>query len=270
MVGYVEAFLSRMAHAGPLSPLQQVQLFTGGLPDPIRTDVELQAPTDLQRAMGLERAYERRAAALTGAGTVRVQRPTPRPQPLPLPSPLIASPTPAPATTTIQAPPRPLRRLSPAEMAERRRQGLCFNCDKQYVRGHKCQRLFYLEVTDDDDTDLPEETAHQEVPPPLISLHAITGIRLADTMQIRVAIGPHVLTALLDSGSTQNFVSEVAAHKVGLRFDDSSGARVTVANGDRVTCRGVARNVVIRIDDDHFQVDCYAIPLDCYDLVLGV
>jgi len=154
-------------------------------------------------------------------------------------------------------------------MAERRRKGLCFNCDEQYVRGHKCQRLFYLEVTDPDGTDLPEEAAHQE-PPPLISLHVITGIRSADTMQIRVAIGPHVLTALLDSGSTHNFVSEVAAHKVGLRFDDSSGARVTVANGDRVACRGVALNVAIRVDDDHFQVDCYAIPLDCYDLVLGV
>ena len=99
-------------------------------------------------------------------------------------------------------------------MAERRRKGLCFNCDEQYVRGHKCQRLFYLEVTDPDDTDLPEEAAHQEELPPLISLHAITGIRSADTMQICVAIGPHVLTALLDSGSTHNFVSEVAAHRV--------------------------------------------------------
>ena len=216
VVGYVEAFLSRMAHTGPLSPLQQVQLFTGGLPDPIRTDVELQALADLQRAMGLARAYERRAAALPGAGPVRAQRPASRPQPLPLPSLPAASLTPAPATTTIQAPPRPLRRLSPAEMAERRRQGLCFNCDEQYVRGHKCQRLFYLEVTDTDDNDLPEEAAHQEEPPPLISLHAITSIRSADTMQIRVAIGPHVLTALLDSGSTHNFVSEVAAHKVGL------------------------------------------------------
>ena len=101
VVGYVEAFLSRMAHAGSLSPLQHVQLFTGGLPDPIRTDVELQAPADLQRAMGLARAYERRAVAHPGAGPVRAQRPAPRPQPLPLPSPPIASPTPAPATTTI-------------------------------------------------------------------------------------------------------------------------------------------------------------------------
>ena len=69
-------------------------------------------------------------------------------------------------------------------------------------------------TTDPDDTDLPEETTHQEEPPPLIALHAITGIRSADTMQIRVAIGPHVLTALLDSSSTHNFVSGVAAHRV--------------------------------------------------------
>jgi hypothetical protein len=41
VAGYQEAFQARMAHAGPLSPLQQVQLFTGGLSDPIRTDVEL-------------------------------------------------------------------------------------------------------------------------------------------------------------------------------------------------------------------------------------
>jgi hypothetical protein len=50
--------LAKMAHAGPLSPEQQVRLFTGGLPEPIRVDVELQAPQDLQRAMALARAYE--------------------------------------------------------------------------------------------------------------------------------------------------------------------------------------------------------------------
>jgi hypothetical protein len=33
-------------------------------------------------------------------------------------------------------------------MLERRRQGLCYNCDEPYVRGHKCQRLFYLEIAD--------------------------------------------------------------------------------------------------------------------------
>jgi hypothetical protein len=33
-------------------------------------------------------------------------------------------------------------------MAKRRRQGLYYNCDEQYVQGHRCPRLFYLEDTD--------------------------------------------------------------------------------------------------------------------------
>ena len=33
-------------------------------------------------------------------------------------------------------------------MADRRKLGLCYNCDEQYVRGHQCQHLFYLEVPD--------------------------------------------------------------------------------------------------------------------------
>jgi hypothetical protein len=36
-------------------------------------------------------------------------------------------------------------------MMERRRHGLCYNCDELFVRGHHYQRLFYLEATADDD-----------------------------------------------------------------------------------------------------------------------
>lgn len=73
---YQENFQARMAHAGYLSPAQQVQLFTEGLPEPLRTDVELQAPADLQHAMSLARAFERHSSALTSANASRVPRPT--------------------------------------------------------------------------------------------------------------------------------------------------------------------------------------------------
>jgi len=46
------------------------------------------------------------------------------------------------------APQQPFHRLKLTEMLERRRQGLCFNCDEPYVRGHHCQRLFFLEADD--------------------------------------------------------------------------------------------------------------------------
>ena len=128
-------------------------------------------------------------------------------------------------------------------MAERRRQGLCYNCDEPYVQGHRCQRLFYLEVSDFDESEEldPEKDPENSELPPLISLHAITGIRPEETMQLRVNIGNHELTALLDSGSTHNFVSMEAARHIGLSFHDSKGKNVVVANGDRVACRGLAR-----------------------------
>uniref|UniRef100_A0A453KTC8 Uncharacterized protein n=1 Tax=Aegilops tauschii subsp. strangulata TaxID=200361 RepID=A0A453KTC8_AEGTS len=43
---------------------------------------------------------------------------------------------------------RPFRRLTSAELLERRRQGLCFNYDEPYTPRHACPRLFYLEVAD--------------------------------------------------------------------------------------------------------------------------
>jgi hypothetical protein len=57
---YMSAFQAHLAHAGRLDPLQQAQLFTGGLPKHIRVDVELHEPSDLHRAMRLAWAFERR------------------------------------------------------------------------------------------------------------------------------------------------------------------------------------------------------------------
>jgi hypothetical protein len=157
-------------------------------------------------------------------------------------------------------------------MAERRRQGLCYNCDEQFVRGHKCPRLFFLEVADPEeevpnlmDDPLPVTDAE-----PFISLNAITGIRGEDTMQVRVTIGTHEFTALLDSGSTTNFISLAAGRAAHLMFQSGGGAYVRVANGDRVDCSGLARDVAIRIGQEEFTIDCFSIPLDCHDLVLGV
>ena len=168
---YQDLFQARLAHAGYLSPLQQVQLFTGGLPDQIRIDVELQAPMDLQRAMSLARAYERRSVTLQPTATNRSSRFPPRATAAPQITATPTSTTPT-ATTAPPAPSLPFRRLTPSEMVERRRQGLCYNCDEPYVRGHKCPRLFYLEVTDfmEQDPEVQDE-GHQEEQPPLISLH---------------------------------------------------------------------------------------------------
>jgi hypothetical protein len=76
-------------------------------------------------------------------------------------------------------------------MQERRRQGLCYNCEEQYVRGHVCPRLFFLEVdnfldadeeaaADDAAVASPEEAAaaaDAHTHALVVSVHALAGIR---------------------------------------------------------------------------------------------
>ncbi|XP_021307871.1 uncharacterized protein LOC110432212 [Sorghum bicolor] len=227
--------------------------------------------------MHLARAYERRnAPAPLALPAPQRRRSTGVPATFPA-SASSSSPTPA-AAAAVQ---RPFKRLSPEEMADRRKQGLCYNCDEPYIRGHKCARLFFLEAADyiveepdDSDEDGPAASG-TSLPPfdpdaPMISLSAITGIRAPSTMQLQVRIGAHHLTALLDSGSTHNFISTEAAGRVGVPLQDSRGAHVVVANSDRVECRGLARGVPLQIGAESFRVDMYSIPVHGCDIVLGI
>jgi hypothetical protein len=49
----------------------------------------------------------------------------------------------------------PRQWLTPAEMAQRRTDGLCYNSDEKFAYGHKCKCVFVLEV-------LPEDIGEEE------------------------------------------------------------------------------------------------------------
>ncbi|KAK1661786.1 hypothetical protein QYE76_049945 [Lolium multiflorum] len=272
---FAERFQALACHAPGVTGQQRAELFIGGLPDHIRVDVELQAPQDLQTAMHYARAYERRAQAMPPGPPSRGGRPTARPPPPAArpdrPNPT-APPTPAPAAT------RTFRRLTPAEQLERRRLGLCFNCDEPYAPGHICPRLFYLETVD----DLEEDTLAEPSAPPepatttapatafVVSLHALAGIRHERTMLLPVTIRGEHLVALLDTGSTHNFLPATTMRRLGLQPSGGAHLRVTVANGDRLQCHGLAQHVPLTIGDEHFTITCAGIDLGCFDFILGV
>ena len=126
----------------------------------------------------------------------------------------------------------PIKRLTSAEQEERRRLGLCYNCDEKFSRGHNrvWKRLFFLDGTvEDDDTEEPTEEAGSEESP-AFSLQAIAGVRLSNTMQVHVQLGTTCLVALLDSGSTHNFISDDAAQLTGLPLQLRPRLTATVAN----------------------------------------
>ncbi|WVZ96971.1 LOW QUALITY PROTEIN: hypothetical protein U9M48_042546 [Paspalum notatum var. saurae] len=119
------------------------------------------------------------------------------------------------------------KRLSPEEQAERRRLGLCYNCNEPYARGHNrvCRRLFYI-----DGIELLR-TKTRRCSPSARSPVCPFVTRCSDGF-----------TALLDTGSTHNFIAETAARRTGLQAHTGPRLTATVANGERISrpaCRAI-------------------------------
>jgi hypothetical protein len=100
-------------------------------------------------------------------------------------------PLPAPTAATDKAPVpvnqgegRPAKRLSKEEQEERRRLGLCYNCNEKYTKGHNrvCRRIFHIGGVEIFDTDKAATTDEQETESPIFSLHAVAGIPFGRTL----------------------------------------------------------------------------------------
>jgi hypothetical protein len=106
----------------------------------------------------------------------------------------------------------------------------------------------------------------------VISIHALTGIRpqAGRTMQLYVIINDTRITALVDSGSTHNFMDLDTAECIGLKFGGQAGLRVTMANGERVHNPGCCQDLPITIGDEPFTLDCFGLALSSYEMMLEV
>ena len=101
-------------------------------------------------------------------------------------------------------------------------------------------------------------------------LAALTGINTVDTLRLSVVVAGVQLQALVDTGSTHTFIHEEVARHLGLPMEYRPGISVKVANGERVTSPGVCKGTKIDIGKNTFLIDCFALGLDGFDIVLGV
>uniref|UniRef100_A0A1S3X3P8 Reverse transcriptase domain-containing protein n=1 Tax=Nicotiana tabacum TaxID=4097 RepID=A0A1S3X3P8_TOBAC len=270
---YQRPFQERLVRASKCVRVdQQVSLFTAGLIDSIRLDVEMCSPPDLVHAMNIARAFEKKQKLVRATSsrretwqgtkgyfstTTSSTIPTPKGSNAPggITEPkLVSSSAPF------------IKKLSRAEMAERRAKGLCYNCDELYSIGHQCKKLFWLELADLDD----EEPDHKDAQEPEISLYAITGQKNARTMQLLAIMKGQPLLSLVDSGSTHNFISYTAAQHLGMQVQPGTSAKVSVAKGEKVYSKGTCPSVSFYIHNQNFEADFFVIPLDGFDIVLGV
>nr|GMC64603.1 retrotransposon protein, putative, unclassified [Ipomoea batatas] len=132
-----------LARADNILYSQQVNLFTAGLDEVFRIDVERMQPVSLDEAINIARDYARKGLLLPHA---------PPRQPFPSQTP------PSSAITVHQQPQsRTRQKLSPTEMIERQKRGLCYNCDEQWVKGHRCKQQLYMLGFNGDGDDEPND-----------------------------------------------------------------------------------------------------------------
>ncbi|KAH7567269.1 hypothetical protein JRO89_XS07G0041500 [Xanthoceras sorbifolium] len=164
----------------------------------------------------------------------------------------------------------PYRRLSAAEQAERRTKGLCFNCDEQFKPGHRCKtpQLLLLEADAAEDAELEDE--YDDTSPTVeISLKALTGLSLQNTMRLKGSIKKHGVTILVDSGSTHNFLNPTLAKQCGCKVTFTDQFRVTVGDGGVINSSEKCYDVPVSIQGFQFQLDFYLLPVSGCDIVLG-
>jgi hypothetical protein len=126
----------------------------------------------------------------------------------------------------------------------------------------RIQGGFLMELEDDDPTQVADELG--------VSLHALTGLCSTNTMQLLLHVNGKQLRALVDSGSTHSFIHEGVVHALGLDIMRRPGLSVKVANGERLQSYGVCKNTPVDIQGEIFKIDCYTLPLEGFEVILGV
>lgn len=252
---------------GKSDEIQQVNIFTAGLLEPLKTDVELLNPQDMETAMSLARSYERRMTVMANANkspaTKQGRFPTPRPSATTTTTTAAAATPVTPQTVETQPPQRTFKRLTADEMATRRQAGLCFNCDEPFSRGHKCKNLFEITVINDYNADDVGESMMMMIGKP----HS--GVHRASPMYLEAMINGTRVIALVDSGSTRNVIDINVARAIALnkqRIDTT----ILVGSGNEVTCHCASFNVPLRIASDIFEINAFLLGIgNDIDVILG-
>ena len=99
--------------------------------------------------------------------------------------------------------------------------GLCYNCDEKYSPDHHCKtkQLFLIESKSDEEEEFSSKEK-EEAPKifkeisPEISMHAISRSLSSQTMWVKGMIKQQLITILVDSDSTHNFIDPTLSKKI--------------------------------------------------------
>ena len=251
--GEFEALANRIRG---LSPQHKLSYFLSGLKDEVRLPVRMLNPPTLIAAFGLAKIQEEYLVSCKRSykGIHEQARPS-----------LLGASKPS----LLGAPPMEnrsskilVKKISAAQMEERKKKGLCYNCDDKWAPRHKCKQatLFLMEGVEvasdsnhnDQYVEIDNEVCKNEVckgrrpdqeTEPEITLYALVGSPTPRTMRVKGKVNFVSLVILVDSGSTHNFIDAAVVSVLHVPMDESQILEVKVANGDIIKTQGLCKDV---------------------------
>ncbi|KAJ0095624.1 hypothetical protein Patl1_16955 [Pistacia atlantica] len=177
----------------------------GGLKAEIAVEVRMFRPKSLQGAIDLAKRQDEKLQKMKKVvGNFRNTNRIPSPTIPTTSNPMPVSVKPLPTSA--------VKRLTFEEMRAKCEKNLCFNYDEKFTPGHRCQAqtcLIEVEIPLASEVEGEKEVVATDSPTdPLISLHAISGSLGNRTMRVRAVIHHQELNALIDSGSSHNFINQ--------------------------------------------------------------
>ncbi|XP_023920704.1 uncharacterized protein LOC112032172 [Quercus suber] len=260
-----------------LSATHKLSCFLSGLRDEIRLPVRMLSPKSLNEAFGLAKIQEEYNWSCKKFSKIPGDQGKPS---------ILGAPSKVPPLSEFK-PRLPVKRISPAQMEERKKKGLCYNCDEKWIPGHKCKSamLFLLDYVEMNQEN-SKSRAHllelegngyadqmgqvgEDQEGAEITLYALSGTPTSGTMRIMGRINQKSFVILVDSGSTHNFIDAVLVSQLHIQIDTSQILEVKVANGEVIKTLGVCKAVPILLQGEVFLVHLHVLSMGGCDLVLG-
>lgn len=163
--------------------------------------------------------------------------------------------------------------------AARKAKGECFKCGEKWGPGHKCPKYVQLHVLEEllevfqlreDDEVCQNEEAESSEEELVVSECVVSGTMGKKTIRLQGLIQNHEVLILIDSGSSNSFISQQLVEKLGLAVTDIPLSQVIIADGGVMQCDKLAIGVEWWCQGHSFTNDLKVLKLGGYDIILGM
>lgn len=157
------------------------------------------------------------------------------------------------------------KKMSFAEMEDRRTKGLCYNCDAKFSPQNKCPNRRLLLLQWDEDLQECFESSLESIPEldhlltqefQSLSLHAMDSKLIFGTLRFTGYVNGHAIQVLLDGGSDDNFLQPRVAKFLHLEILPVPTFKVLVGNGNSLQVEGLINNLQITIQKYSSEYGC--------------